>query len=518
MQKFFNTTGFCRPEQHYMVEPLRGLEKQITQLIEKEQYFVIHAPRQTGKTTLLHAFAHKLNASGKYNAIAFSLEEAGYRSITEHEANRKMILSLISSARIFLKGQTIPAYEEPETMRMYFEKLCSNSPKPIVLFIDEIDSLYDDILISVLRQLRNGFQLRPHTFPASVALVGLRDIRDYKMKIREQDGVLGSGSPFNIKAESFRLNNFSRQQIAELYAQHTTATGQIFSNELIEQIYELTGGQPWLVNALANEIVSRMLEDDYSREITAEIVETAKENLILRRDTHLDSLMDKLNEDRVKRIIQAIINGDSFVENTFNNDLLYCIDLGIVAQTRNGITISNKIYTEIIPRILNASMQASLTPQVSPQWFIKNGLLNMDALLKEFQQFYRRNSESWIDRFSYQEAGKQLLLMAFLQRVVNGGGRIDREMAYGRTRTDLTIEFGGETFILELKIKYNTYSLQDGLEQLSGYLDKAGLMSGYLLLFEQKTSKEIAWEERIKWQVTDFEWQGVSRRITVVEM
>jgi len=523
MQRFFNTTGYCNPQKHYVVDPTRGLLKEIYHLIEDEQYFLIHAPRQSGKTTLLHSLCKQLNTEGKYIAVTFSMENAGARSLSIDKAMYISIESIYEAAKNFL-----PETEQPPKVTNYapLENLiykyltdwAQQQSKSIVLFVDEIDSIWDDVLILTLRQLRNGFQFRPENFPASVALVGLRDIREYKSKVRSLDGEMGSGSPFNVKAESFSLKNFTKEQITQLFQQHTDDTGQKFSEPVINLIHSYTGGQPWLVNALANEITTKILKRDYSQEITTEIVDTAKENLIQRRDTHLDSLMDKLSDPRVKNIVQGILIGSPLSTNTYNDDLQYTIDLGIVVVENQIIKISNKIYAEIIPRVLNAGFQGAIAPVIEPDWFIKEGKLNLDALLKEFQKFYRRHSESWMDNFSYLESGKQLLLMAFLQRIVNGGGKIDREMAYGRGRTDLTIEFGGKTFIIELKIKYDSEVRQDGLNQLSGYLDKVGQSKGYLILFEPKPSKVIPWEQRIKWEETEFEWQGIKRQVIIVEM
>ena len=196
-------------------------------------------------------------------------------------------------------------------------------------------------------------------------------------------------------------------------------------DEVIDLIYLLTGGQPWLVNALAREITDKILEGDTSKPVTIEIVNLAKENLILRRDTHLDSLIDKLMDARIRPIVDSVISGADVEFNNFNDDLQYALDLGIIKRTGNGIVIANEIYKEIIPRVLNLSFMANIDAKVSPQWFIKpDGHLDMDALLREFQDFYREHSESWLDTFSYHESGKQLLLMAFLQRIVNGGGSI----------------------------------------------------------------------------------------------
>ena len=193
----------------------------------------------------------------------------------------------------------------------------------------------------------------------------------------------------------------------------------------------------------------------------------------------------------------------------------YCRDLGIIATDR-PIRFANPIYREIIVRILNAQFTDGFDNDlVQTPWYLRpDGSLDMDKLLTEFQKFYRENAESWLDRFHYKEAGQQLLLMAFLQRIINGGGRIEREMAAGNGRTDLAIYWKNEVFVLELKIKRKPTTLENGIVQLSRYLDTLGQKHGYLVLFEPKKSDEIPWENRLRRE--EIEHEG--RRITLLEM
>ncbi|MEI6048513.1 MAG: ATP-binding protein [Bacteroidota bacterium] len=524
MKRFFNVTGLCNPKDHFMVDPLRGLDETIVRLIDNKYYFTIHAPRQTGKTTLLRALMDQINTDGNRICLYFSVETAGYRSISINDANKNINRAIVESAKSFLPVEYLPKHSDMAgemSFKDFVSQWTRELPKTMILLIDEIDSLYDDVLVSVLRQLRDGFQFRPEAFPSSVALVGLRDVREYKEKVRDKDLSIGSGSPFNIKAKSLTISNFSHHQIAGLLQQYTDEGGQVFDDAIIDLIYLLTGGQPWLVNALANEITVEILSKDTSKPITVEIVNQAKENLILRRDTHLDSLIDKLLNPRVRPIIDAILSGADIQYNEFNDDLKYVEDLGIVVKDikKDGVKISNQIYNEIIPRVLNSNLQDLMIPKVSPQWFIKSdGHLDMDALLREFQDFYREHSESWLDTFSYHESGKQLLLMAFLQRIVNGGGSIAREMAVGRGRTDLVIEFNGDCFVLELKIKRSNTNMERTYKQLFHYIDQLNKTHGYLILFELRNSGILPWEERIKWTEVEYESLGVKKQFSVVEM
>ncbi|MBK7476196.1 MAG: ATP-binding protein [Haliscomenobacter sp.] len=188
-RRFFNTTGLCTPEDHYMVNPFRTYLEDIMRLIEAKQYFVIHAPRQTGKTTFLHSLAHRLNQEGTYVATVCSLESAGYPSISVEDANMVFVKSMHRIASVFLEAAYMPPLPSgytasPSLLGDYLTDWCKALSKPLVLLLDEVDALYDDVLISTLRQLRDGFQTRPRHFPQSVALVGLRDIREYRLRAR----------------------------------------------------------------------------------------------------------------------------------------------------------------------------------------------------------------------------------------------------------------------------------------------------------------------------------------------
>ena len=377
------------------------------------------------------------------------------------------------------------------------------SEKPTVLFLDEVDALIGDTLISLLRQIRSGYNKRPSSFPISIILCGVRDIRDYRIHSSKTKEIITGGSAFNIKAESLRLENFSKEHIKDLYEQHTQATGQVFEEEILELVWYYTQGQPWLVNALAYEATYNMKENrDRTKTITVATFKTAKERLILRRDTHLDQLTDKLQESRVRRVISPMLEGALSSNDHRPDDVEYVRDLGLINVERTGkISIANAIYQEIIPRELIWSMQTGMT--TDHLWYVQpDGALAIHKLLLSFQDFFRKNSEHWLERYAYKEAGPQLLLQAYLQRIVNGGGRIEREYGFGRGRTDLFIEYfygdhQKQEIVVELKILYNSLELtiQEGLTQIKSYMDKCGTNQGHLLIFDRRTNR--TWEEKI---------------------
>jgi len=180
----------------------------------------------------------------------------------------------------------------------------------------------------------------------------------------------------------------------------------------------------------------------------------------------------------------------------------YLIDLGLMKRSEEGLVISNPIYEEVIPRELTYTAHDNFMPLFQGLWYVtENGMINTKKLLSAFQEFFRENSESWIQQFDYLEAGPQLLLQAFLQRIVNGGGRIDREYGLGRKRTDLLItwrhEKGVQKIVIELKIRYGTLekTIKEGLEQTSLYMDKCGSKHGNLIIFDRDENKK--WDDKI---------------------
>ncbi|MDQ1353377.1 MAG: family ATPase [Acidobacteriota bacterium] len=522
IERFFNTAGPVRPDKHYCINPLSRFDlDEIQSLIHQEKYFILHAPRQTGKTTFLLALMDFLNKQGKYKTLYTNIEnaQAAREDVRKGMAAIMNALAKDSFNRLqdtFLKGNWKVVLEENEEFSALENLLslwCEQNEKPIVLFIDEVDSLVGDTLISLLRQLRSGYPNRPALFPQSIILCGIRDVKDYRMHSDIEKAIVTGGSAFNIKAKSLRLGNFTSREIEELYRQHTTETGQPFSNEVFPLVWDLTEGQPWLVNALAYEACFEMKEgQDRSTAITADMIEQAKENLILRRATHLDQLSDKLKEERVRRVIGPLLNSTREAEKILSDDVDYVVDLGLVKKDRE-LRISNRIYREVIPRELTYSTQLTIHQEAS--WYITaDGRLDMDKLLTAFQEFFRKHFESWVDGFDYAEAGAQLLLQAFLQRIVNGGGRVEREYGLGRMRTDLLVIWPlnitknitsdhysrferSQQAVVELKIRSGSLqaTIKQGLEQVYMYMDKCGAAEGYLLVFNPAPKKP--WKEKI---------------------
>ncbi len=512
----FNTEGPVVADKHYCIPPLERVElDDILGLIRDERYFVLHAPRQTGKTSTLLALRDLLNsgAEGDFRCVYVNVETAQSAGEDVGAAMQAVLAALARQERITLHAQHLRAiWREAladtgphEALQETLGRWAEADARPLVLLIDEIDMLIGDTLLAVLRQLRAGYPNRPRHYPQSVILCGIRDVRDYRIRSSAENAIIAGGSAFNVRAESLRLGDFTEGELRALLAQHTAETGQPFSTAAVEAVWTGACGQPWLVNALCRRACfGNEAGRDRSREVEVDDILDAREHLIRSRQVHLDQLADKLQEDRVRRVVEPLLTGAG--ENrSSGRDLEYVRDLGLIAR-EDPPRIANPIYAEVVPRELTYAVQATLNQDAA--WYVAaDDGLDVDRLLAAFQTFFREHSEHWVERFDYREAGPQLLLQAFLQRIVNGGGRIEREYGLGRGRTDLLIvwprrDAGGpgdrvDRIVIECKVLHRSLerTIAEGLVQTTAYMDRCGTGEGHLVVFDRSAGK--AWEEKI---------------------
>jgi hypothetical protein len=214
------------------------------------------------------------------------------------------------------------------------------------------------------------------------------------------------------------------------------------------------------------------------------MAKTAVQTIILRRDTHIDSLLERLKEERVRRIVEPMIAGEEVIER-LSDDFQYVTDLGLIKEVGAAVQPSNPIYAEVILRTLSYEMQRQLEQErkdLTIPHYLNNGVLDIDSLLTDFQQFWRENSAIWIERFQYKEAAPHLILQAFLQRVLNGGGSIIRDMAAGTGRLDLGVVYDGPTYPIEVKLWKGGVYYAKGLDQTARYIDVFGRSEGWLVI------------------------------------
>ena len=493
----------------------------LLRLLEEGRWFSLVSGRQTGKTTVVQSLGDELTERGERLVLWVDLETArgrpdpavALRSVLEAITN-----SLEQAERVELAPSptAVAAWlAHPDTALLhYLRAVCAASERPVVLLFDEADVLCGASVVTFLTQLRAAYLARhKQKAPWCVVLIGTRAVRDYVVDEERRDVPwLGSASPFNVTVENVSLAAFTAAEVGELMAQHTAATGQRFEAEAGQRVFALSAGHPWLVNALCDQCTRRDVTDR-AVAVTAAHVEAAKETIIQERRTHIDSLLARLNEDRVRRVLEPMLVGEHLPASGLDDDVAYVANLGLIRRSEGRWEVANPIYREVIPRALNATIQSSIDQRTA--WYLRpDGTLEVPKLMGAWQEFWREDGHLAAEGFTYQESGPHLMLMAFLQRIVNGGGRIDREYALGKRALDLLVTWRAgdvmQRIALELKVWRHPTTEAKGLSQLAAYLDTLGLDEGWLVIF--RNDPALDWDARI---FTRTEAVG-ARRIHVV--
>ena len=522
MGKIFNIAGPCVRGKHYMLPALARLPD-VSRLIEDESYFVVHAQRQCGKTTAFRTLVDDINAVGERLAMYCSLEVV--QEYPDPADGIPMIYSKIRGEALyrpelkacsFLKNgyESYSAKDlESRGITDLLSELSVFAGKPFVVFFDEVDCLSGATLVTFLRQLRDGCisRTKGRDFPASIALIGMRNIRDFKAKIRPDSASLGSASPFNVITEAMTLRTFTLDEVRELYLQHTAETGQAFEAGCAERAFAYSGGQPYLVNALARWCVDKIHDRRYGETVTLEDFHEAKEKIIRERGTHLDSLLERMQEPRVRRIVEPVLMGEERDFSRNDDDYRYVLDLGLLVEGPKGQLVpANPMYAETIGRYLTRDDQDDMKASVPETPWVREDGLDMAGLLGAFQDFWRENAGMNRVPFEYNEAYPHIVLQAFLQRVINGGGEIVREMALGKGALDLGVLFRGAKYAVEVKLRYRyERDREKACDQIVRYMDHLGVDEGWLVVFDPDLTKP--WDGKIRRE--DLERDG--RRIHI---
>ena len=368
--RVFTTDGPVRAEEHYAIPPLSRCDfDEVLVGIRRKENFIVHGPVKTGKTSLLLALRDRLTegTGGAFRCVYANLREARLFD-DEPDLAAGAILALIArQARLGgddalhrLRREAFedagPRYAFGEALRTWREA----DPHPLVLLLDEVDVLAGRTVFSLLQQIDAGGALRPDPFPESIVLCGVRDPREWHAHREPRaEGIEPEEDLLPLEANALRLGNFSPEETSRLLAQHTEATGQRFGTEAAKVVQEHTDGQPWFVNALAEQACfrTRTAWNRY-RAITADDILEAKDVLVRCRATPIERLYDTLSEERARRVFGPIITGSEAPE-IVESDLEPLRDLGLLADDE-PVRPAHPIYTEVIVRELSRWAQAEL--------------------------------------------------------------------------------------------------------------------------------------------------------------
>lgn len=499
MERYFNITGSCNPQEHYMVN-LDSRLAEIKKMVDAGKYFVINRGRQYGKTTILKALKKYLQ--NEYivvsldfqglSAADFKTEEAFVKAFArELWMTRDCRSNMSEDIRSYVDGMR---KQENSTIADIFAVLsewCDATEKPILLLIDEVDQASNNqVFLDFLAQLRRYYLNRTErsTFQ-SVILAGVHDIRNLRQKIRA-DTEHKHNSPWNI-ASSFDIDmSFSPTDISGMLTDYENDhhTGMDIEN-ISQLIYGYTSGYPVLVSSIC-KLMDEMFE--WSESSVSEAVK-----IILKENNALfESLINKIedNLDLYDYLYQILIDGRRISYNPDDSVIKLAMMYGFVKEENGSVIIANRIFeTRLYNAILtNKEMQKTSifkAGENDKSQFISGSQLNMELILEKFILHFNDIYGSQPDKFK-EDDGRKLFLL-YLRPIINGTGNYYIEaQTRDQRRTDVIVDYLGKQYIIELKIWHGDEYNTQGEKQLSEYLDYYHINKGYLLSFNFNKNKQ----------------------------
>ena len=510
--KRFNTTGICIPSKHYMVDISERL-KEIRKMVDAGMYFCINRGRQYGKTTTLSALENAL--SEEYQVVSLDFQGIGTAGFATEESFVKAFSRAILKKKytILLPGSVadelteyIHRKDEKAALDELFITLsdwCASAEKPLVLFIDEVDSASsNEIFLDFLAQLRLQYleHQKDSRNPAfhSVILAGVTDVKNLKRKLRP-DEAHKENSPWNIASEFTVDMSLSEPGIRDMLEEyegdhHTGMDTALMANRL--RAY--TSGYPYLVSRLCQLMdgaVSKAMGP--SAAWTEEgLDEAIKIMLADGDDTLFGSLMSKLNSfPQLKTQLRGILmRGDVIPWQPYDPEQAQLRMYGFIKNEHNTVAIANRIFEMLLYHYFlgesgkNEAFRSDAL--VYRSIFISDdNSLNMPLILEHFVETHRRIHGDSDDRFLEEEGRERFL--TYLAPIINGVGTYSiEEQTRDRLRMDVVIHYLGKRYVVELKIWRGPRYHENGEKQILEYLDYFGLTTGYMVSFNFNQNKE----------------------------
>ncbi len=493
-KRTFEEAGLVDPRQSYYVtleHVVNTRNQDIDTMLDLGRYFSIFAPRQSGKTSFLYRTCEALQDDPTYIPILLSFQT--YKNLTVSRFYAQMQIDLYAQLLQRLKTGHHPHLNDVETyltanpltdhtaLFNLFEALNRWLPeKRIVMFIDEFDGIPRDDLenfLTTLRELYQKYKTQEQKALHAVGLVGIRNITKL---------IVGGVSPFNI-ADQVKLPSFTLGKVRELYAQYTAETNQPFTEEAVLRVYDHTAGQTWMVNRLGT-ILTVNIKPETIEPITADDVEQAINRLLTERNSHFDNLVEKAKQHR-ETFISIVFDGIRY--NPDDDDQSWLEQYGLIREAYDKAIVANEIYQQRFVRAFFRETQVETDVSYSG-YFTTDGLLDMDAILADFEEYIMRiGVRAFYDRQKPYESTGQFLLTAWLYQFVQGGkGDLRYEPSIGLGRMDILLTYQGRKYVFETKL--NRYKLQTTIDKAIEQLSKKYLLperadEGYVVVFDLKT-------------------------------
>ncbi|MCP4150844.1 MAG: AAA family ATPase [bacterium] len=505
--RHFSSYGPVDEKQHYCVPRKEIVEKAYTQLVGHDpqsggHYFTVWAPRQTGKTWTMQQVLFKLQEDPRFDVLKINLDHLKY------ENNVGQIISSIAEEVGKGLGKSFGNVTTPKEFQEIFSQNKLN--KPLVLILDEFDSLNEDAISAIVGTFRNiyikHFDEAKKTAEQksyllhSIALIGVRSV----LGIENQ-----KGSPFNVQ-RSIQIPNLTYDEVDDLFKQYEKESGQEIEKDVINQLFQETKGQPgltcWFGELLTEGFKYHVV--DHNRPITTEDFKSvyAAATKVLPNNNILN-IISKAKQEPYKNMVIKLFQTDEYIDFTFDDEVtnfLYmngAIEPDKKSKTEYHIKFScpfvQKRLFNYFAREIFKEMGQLMDPFASLKNVITDTTLNIPNLLKLYQQ-YLSNNKVWLFKKAPRRSDGRIFeavyhfnlysyLHSFLKR---SGGLVLPEFPTGNGQIDLVIDYADKIHGLELKSFSNERDYQRGLKQAAKYAANLKLKEITLVFFVMRINDD----------------------------
>ncbi len=495
----FHSYGPVNEKIHFAVKRERLIEHCFNNLIgeaeEGGHYFTIWAPRQTGKTWLMRQVKNKIEEKhgDKFIIGTMSMQGVVIKKGSPDEA------FLDNVDQLFWETFQLDFDKVPETWKA-FQKLFSRKKglfnRPVILFIDEFDSLPSNVIDRLVTLFRDMYLKRENYVLHGLALIGVRAVLGV-----ESD----SGSPFNIQ-RSLHVPNLTWEEVRELYRQYQDESGQKIDPEVVKKIYETTRGQPGLVSWFGE-----LLTEKYNPGVD-KIIDKKIWKRVYRRACNVEwnntvlNMIKKASSEYSPYVIKLFSKSDI----KFNLRADWCSYLylnGIIdyatAVDANGeemeiCRFSSPFIQECLYNALTYEIIGDDTPILALEPLdelndvFEGDLLNLPALLQRYKDYLKRLKAKGLNPWKDQprradlhltEAVGHFHLYSWLTQAIDDYCIISPEFPTGNGKVDLHLKCREKRGIIEVKSYKSMSKVKEAKKQAAKYAKQTGLDSVTIALF-----------------------------------
>jgi hypothetical protein len=500
----FSSYGPVDTELHYFAPRQALIESAYSQLVgekptKSSHYVTVWAPRQTGKTWIMQKVVHKLKQEKEFEVGIFSMESA------KKEKDEQEILKILTYKLGEIFQKKFPVLKKIRDIQTIFTKRFFQ--KPVILIIDEFDSLEEDFINSLAGIFRDMFIGRAYESDKKsknktyllhgLALVGVRSVLGIE-NIK--------GSPFNVQ-RSVHIPNLTFDEVNSMFKWHEKESGQKIADEVIAKLFKETGGQPgltcWfgeLLTETYNQKKDEAITIDKFEEAYAAATYTLPNNNIL-------NIISKVKQSPYREWIFSLFKPGEKINFKFDDEHInYLYMNGIVKEEKvsrmeyyvkfSSPFVQKRLFNYFANELFDYMGQL-VEPFEKLDDAVTESGLNIRNLLKHYNRYLTKNRD-WLlkdaprrkDLRIYEAVYHFNLYMYLFDFLKVRGGKVYPEFPTGNGKIDLMLHYRGRVYGLELKSFSHETAYNDALKQAARYAHQLGLNEISLIFFVESIDKK----------------------------